>query len=200
MNDVSLDDLESEVYQDSFADGMVDLFVGLGLAVVGITWLWFESIAGLAGVFGATIAWGLAPIRSRVVGRRTGYVRWTVPRLRWERNQLLLLLGLGSLALLLGVALALSVARGEPVNGEERTIVAGLPAALLAIGFIVLAATTGFKRLWAYVAVLLSSAAVTVLLDAGPGGALLAAGGAIVVVGIVLLSRFLQAHPVREST
>ena len=200
MNHVKLEDLESEAYQDSFSDGLVDLFVGLGVAVVGTTWLLFESVAGVAGVFAAAVAWALPPVRRRIVEPRIGYVRWTAPRLKWERKQLRLLFWLGAVALLAGGAAALAVVRGDGITSGDRNVVAGLPSILLAIGAFVLAATSGFKRLWGYGAVLVSAAAVTILIEAGPGGSLLAAGASIGVVGLVLLGRFLRAHPVRHTT
>ncbi|MEE9581506.1 MAG: hypothetical protein V3W36_01085 [Acidimicrobiia bacterium] len=199
MNRTNLEDLEGEAYQDSFSDGLLDLFVGLGIAVVGMTWLWLEPVAGLGGVFAAAVAWALPPIRRRIVEPRIGYVRWTPPRLKWEHKQLRLLFWLLAVALLVGGAAALAVVRGDGVSGD-RNVVAGLPAILLAIGAFVLAATSGFKRLWGYGAVLVSAAAVTIIIKAGPGGSLLAAGAAVGVVGVVLLSRFLRAHPVRDMT
>jgi len=198
MNDTNLEDLEREAYQDSFSDGLIDLFIGLGLAVIGITWLWLEPVAGLAGVFAAVVAWALVPIRRRIVEPRVGYVTWTAPRLKWERKQLRLLFGLGTVALLSGVGLVLSIVNGDGVTSGDRNVVAGLPAVLLSIGAFVIAAASGFKRLWGYGTVLVSAATVTILIEAGPGGSLLAAGAAIGVVGGVLLSRFLRANPVKE--
>jgi hypothetical protein len=197
MNRTDLEDLESEAYRDSFSDGLVDLAIGLGLALIGGLWLWFEPVAGLAGVFAAAVAWALVPIRRRIVEPRVGYVRWTALRLKWERKQLRLLFWLGSIALLLGVVLVLSIVRGDNVTSGDPNVVAALPAVLLAIGAFVVAATSGFKRLWGYGAVLVSAAAATILIGVGPGGSLLVAGAAIGVVGVVLLSRFLRANPVR---
>jgi len=82
MNLTNLEHLEGEAYQDSFSDGLVDVFLGLGLAVIGVTWLWLEPVAGLAGVFAAAIAGILVPVRRRIVEPRVGYVRWTAPRLK----------------------------------------------------------------------------------------------------------------------
>ena len=200
MNRTKLEDFEGEAYRDSFSDGLVDLFIGVGLALIGITWLWLEPVAGLGAVFAAAVAWALPPIRRRIVEPRIGYVRWTAPRLKWERKQLRLLFWLGAVALLAGGAAALAVVRGDGITSGDRNVVAGLPSILLAIGAFVLAATSGFKRLWGYGAVLVSAAAVTILIEAGPGGSLLAAGASIGVVGIVLLGRFLRAHPVRHTT
>ena len=111
----------------------------------------------------------------------------------------MILLGLGTVALLSGVGLVLSIVRGDGDASGDRNAVAGLPAVLLAIGALLLAATSGFKRLWGYGAVLMSAAAVTILIEAGPGGSLLAAGVTIGLVGLVLLGRFLRANPVQEA-
>jgi hypothetical protein len=170
----------------------------LGLASIGILWLWFEPVAGLAGAIAAVVAWALVPIRRRIVEPRLGYVRWTAPRLKWERKQLRILFVLASVAMLSGVGLVLAIATGDSVTSGDPNVVAGLPAILLAIGAFVLASTSGFRRLWGYGAVLLSAAAVTILIGAGPGGSLLTAGAAFGVVGVVLLRRFLRAHPVRD--
>jgi MFS family permease len=197
MDHTNLEDLESEAYQESFSDGLVDLFLGLGLASIGFTWLWFAEQAGLAGGIAAVIAWALVPIRRRVVEPRIGYVRWTAPRLKWERKQLRLLFWLVTIALLSGVAVAQSIVNDDTIATSDRTFVAGMPAILLAIGAFVLATTSGFKRLWIYGAVLLSAATVTILIEAGPGGSLLAAGAVIGVFGAGLLIGFLRGHPIR---
>ena len=193
-------DLEREAYQDSYSDGLIDLFIGLGLAAIGALWLWMESVAGLAGAFAAAVTWALVPIRRRIVEPRIGYVRWTAPRLKWERKQLTLLLVLGTVALIVGVGLVLDIASGDDITRGDRNVVAGLPAILLAISAFVLAATSGFKRLWGYGTLLLSAAAVTILIEVDPGGSLLTAGAAIGVVGLVLLGRFLRANPRRDTT
>ena len=39
MAPTTLRDLESEAYQDSFSDGLIDVFIGLSLVGVGIDWL-----------------------------------------------------------------------------------------------------------------------------------------------------------------
>ena len=200
MSDISLGDLESRAYQDSFSDGLIDLFIGLGLALIGMTWIWFGAEAGLSGGIAAVVAAALVPIRRRIVEPRVGYVRWTAPRLEWERRQKRLLFALVTVAMLSGVAVAQSLASGEGAAIADRNVVAGLPAVLLAVGAFVVAATSGFKRLWGYGAVLLSAGAVTLIFEAGPGGSLLASGAVFGIVGLVLLGRFLRTTPVRDRT
>lgn len=193
-----LESFESEAYRDSFSDGLVDLFVGLGLLSIGVLWLWAPAVAGLAGVLAAVVAGVLVPIRRRIVEPRVGHVTWTAPRLKWERKQYWRMFGLGSVALILGVGLVLSVVRGDVVTGEDPNVVAALPAVLFGIGAFVLAAASGIKRLWGYGAVLVIAAVATLFVEAGPGGSLLVAGVVIGTVGVVLFGRFLSTHPVRE--
>ena len=198
MTHADLESLESEAYRESFSDGLVDLFVGFGLVLIGALWLWFPEVAGLAGALAAAVAWALVPIRRRIVEPRVGHVKWAAPRLKWERRQYWRLFGLGSVALLLGVGLVLTIVRGDAATSGDPNVVAALPAFLFAIGAFVLAAASGITRLWGYGTVLVIAAAVTIVVGAGPGGSLLVAGAVTGAAGVVLLSRFLRANPVRE--
>ena len=101
--------------------------------------------------------------------------------------------------MLSGVAVAQSLAPGDGTPAAAPNAVAGLPAVLLAVGAFVVAATSGFKRLWSYGVVLLSAGAVTLTIGAGPGGSLLASGVTFGIVGLVLLARFLRTTPVGDA-
>lgn len=193
----NLEDLERDAYQDSFSDGLIDVAVGLILAWIGIVWLWIDSLPGLAGVVSVVIAWGLIGIRSGFLEPRLGYVRWRAPRLNWERRHLILFTGLLLAAFLFGNGVMFAMREGDAF--ETQGIVPGLPAFVLGIGALVMAVKTPFKRLWVYGMVLVCAAAITVAVGANPGGSLLASGALICAVGGVLLTRFLDAHPVRET-
>ena len=196
MNRTSMGDLESEAYQDFLSDGLIDLTIGLILAMIGTIWLWIESLPGLAGILSAALTWALLRIRRRILEPRIGYVRWREPRLRWERRQLILLSGLIMAAFLLGNGAMFAMREGDAVGAQG--IVPGLPAFVLGIGAFVVAAKARFTRLWGYGVVLVGAAAVTILTDANPGASLLASGALICGVGVVLLARFLHTHPVRD--
>ena len=196
MAPTNLDDLEHDAYQDSFSDGLIDLTIGLILASIGTIWLWLESLPGLAGILAAVITWTLLHIRARILEPRIGYVRWRAPRLRWERRQLLHLTGLIMAAFLLGNGVMFAIREGDTL--EAQGIIPGLPAIVLGIGALVVAAKARVKRLWGYGVVLVAAAVVTILTDANPGGSLLASGALICGVGGVLLTRFLHTHPVRD--
>jgi hypothetical protein len=196
MAPTNLEDPESEAYQDALSHGLIDLTIGLILAWIGIVWLWIESLPGLAGILSAVLVWALVRVRARILEPRFGYVRWRAPRLRWERRQLILLIGLIMAAFLLGNGVMFAIREGDALGAQG--IVPGLPAFVLGIGALVVAAKARFRRLWGYGVVLIGAAVVTILTDANPGGSLLASGALICGVGGVLLTRFLHAHPVRD--
>ena len=199
MDQAHIASLESQAYRASYSDGLVDIFIGAGMAVIGGLWAWAPSVAGIAGAIAAVIAWAMVPIRRRVVEPRVGYVTWTLPRVTWERRQSKMLFWMLTASMLIGVGFVQASVLGD-VSASDRSLAAGLPAGLLAIGTFVVAATSGIRRLWGYGALLLAGAAVTVAIEAGPGGSLLTGGLAIVAVGIVLLVRFLSAHrPIAQT-
>ena len=195
MTPTNLEDLEQDAYQDTFSDGLIDLTIGLILALIGTIWLWIEWLPGLAGILSAVFAWALIRIRVRILEPRIGYVRWRAPRLRWERRQLIILSGLIMAAFLIGNGVMFAVQEGDTLGAQG--IVLGLPAFVLGIGAFVVAARERFRRLWAYGVVLIGAGVVTILADANPGGSLLASGALICSVGGILLIRFLRTHQVR---
>ncbi len=199
MDHTNIEKLESEAYRDSYSDGLADIFIGLGMALIGGVWLWARSIAGVAGAIAAVVGWGLIPIRRRVVEPRVGYVRWSLPRVKWERNQRRLLFWMLTASVIVGVGFVQASLLDE-ASGGDRTVAAGLPAAFLALGAFVVAVKSGIRRLWGYGAVLLIGSVVTVVAEAGPGGSLFTAGIVIGASGIGLLVRFLAVHPPTRQT
>lgn len=184
---------EVDAYLSSYSDGLVDLFVGLAVVWIGVAWLWIEPLAGLAGIFPAVLVPVVPLVRRRLVEPRAGYVRWSAPRRRWERDQLsrLLWLGVG--------AFALGSAGFAIVSDGMESAAAGLPAMLLAIPAFVLGIASGLRRLLAYGAVLVTGGALTILFERDPGADLLAAGIVVLVTGAVLWTRFTRTHPVRDA-
>ena len=72
MTPTDMEDLEHDAYQDSFADGLIDLTIGLILASIGTIWLWLESLPGLAGILSAGFTWTLLRLRTRILEPRIG--------------------------------------------------------------------------------------------------------------------------------
>jgi hypothetical protein len=184
--------LEASAYRDSYSDGLLDTFFGLSLIWVGVCWLWIEPLAGLAAIFPAALLPVVIIGRRRVVESRTGYVRWTSARREWEARALRGFLVLGVALLLLIIALvAYRLASGEMADAGE--MVAGLPALLIAIPVLLLAAASGIRRLWAYLLVLLAAALMTPVLGLDPGPGLLLSGVIVSLSGLTLLARFLRS-------
>jgi len=191
MTDTDLQSLEEAAYTESYSDGLVDVFIGLSVVWIGVAWQWIDSLAGLAGVFPAVLGPALAPLRRRIVEARAGFVSWSLPRRQWERRQLWALFSLGVAALLVGIGVYVSVAD----EFDFGSLVAGLPAILLAIPALLLGFASGMRRLLGYGVVLFLAGAATVVADADPGIPLLVGGAVILASGISLFSRFVRANP-----
>jgi len=77
-------------------------------------------------------------------------------------------------------------------------LVAGLPAALLAVPAAVVAVAFGLRRYLAYAAALFWSALPVILLDLHPGWAFIPAGVLSLTLGSRLLTQFVRNYP-REA-
>ncbi len=135
--------------------------------------------------------------RKRLLESRLGYVKWSEPRRRWERQNLLGLLGAGTAIFLIGIAAFLVVSDGPSF---PLVWVAALPAALLALVAIGLGAVMRVGRMVAYGCVLIAAAAVTVEWELNPGWPLFVSGLAITAMGGALLVRFLSRNPLVDTT
>jgi len=191
MHGPDLDQLETTTYRESFADGVFDIFGGLGLIWIGASWLWFDAIGPLATILPAALAPMVVPLRRRLIEPRAGYVRWAAPRRTWERRQLIALVMVGVGAL--GLAAGLAIFDLRPADGVDMSsFAAAIPAVLVAIPVIILAAASGLRRVWGYAAVLLLAAAATVAVAPQPGWPLFVGGVVMLGTGVVLLARFLR--------
>jgi hypothetical protein len=191
----SLDEIERRAYRSSYSDGIIDMFVGLALLVIGAIWIWAEDYGGLAGILPAAFAPSVIPLRKRVVESRGGYVRWNSSRRRREQRSVWGAFGAGVALLLLGGA-ALVVAEASG-SGRELLLDAGpgLLAFLLALVAIVLGMLVEQWRFFTYAAALVAGGVVAVISEANPGWPLLAAGIVVAAVGAIMLVRYLRAYP-----
>lgn len=191
MHDTDLKQMEETAYRESYSDGLVDLFAGASLIWIGACWLWFESLAPFAAIIPAALSPALIPLRRGLVESRVGYVRWTAPRRAWEQRQRsgLLALGVAMLALAIIAAASLMSDGGLP---EASSLAAAIPAVLVVIPTVLLAAVTGLRRLWGYAFVIVAAAALTVVTTQNPGWPLLIGGVVMVLTGLTLFMRFLR--------
>ena len=195
-SDRSLLHLERAAYRASYGDGIIDLFVGLSIAWIGTAWIWLSDLAGVAGVFPAVFLTAVLAIRKRLVESRAGYVKWSPPRLRWERRNIMLVFAGGVAMFLLGIAAFVASADGSSLFDSVGPAILAWLLALMAFG---LAFVMSAWRMLGYAAVLVVSGAMAAAAGANPGWPLLASGAAITVVGGVMLARFLRENPRIEA-
>lgn len=187
--------LEKRIYQAYWQDGLLDLLAGVALVLTGVGWLaGFIPAGGIAPVL-ALVLW--PGLRRRITEPRMGYVRFNGTRLRELRHGglALLVLGLGFLAFIL-----LTAAQGGPPSDLERWLAPAIPAFLVALLAISVAAALHLVRVTGYAAAFVLAGIAVAILNAEPGWALLAGGGLMFVAGALLLRRFLHAYPRLDQT
>jgi hypothetical protein len=199
MTGIDVKQLEATAYRESFSDGLVDVFVGLGLLWIGASWILLPSLVPLSVVVPPLLAVALFPVRQRVLEPRVGYVRWTAPRRHWERRQLVGLFAAGATAFGLVAFLgSYAIANGVTLP-EAHTFAAAIPAVLVAIPALAVAVATGLVRVWVYLLILVIAAGVTVAYALDPGWPLAVTGLGVLLGGVWLLTRFLRSNPRQAS-
>jgi len=194
-----MEKLERGAYRASYSDGIIDIFVGISLMWIGIAWIWLPSLAELAGVFPAVFLTVMLATRKRFLETRLGYVKWREPRRRWERRNLVALLGAGVALLVIGVGVFVVVRQGALDSDAPRALAPGLMAWLLALLAMGLAFLMTSWRMFAYAVVLAAAGLITVWAEARPGWPLLVAGIVIATTGVVMFSRFIRRNPVVDA-
>ena len=193
--DRDLDALERAAYRGSYADGVIDLYVGASLAWIGAAWIWLPGLAALAGMIPAVFVTVMMAARKQLVESRSGYVKWGVSRRRWERRNLIVVLTAGIGLFLMAIAAFVMASRpsgsGDVLGGLEPALLAWL-LALLAIG---LAFLLGAWRMLAYGGLLALGGAFAAWAAANPGWPLLGTGIPITVIGAAMLVRYLRRNP-----
>jgi hypothetical protein len=199
MTSIDVKQLEASAYRESFSDGLVDMFVGLGLLWIGASWILLPSLVPLSVVVPPLLAVALFPVRQRVLEPRVGYVRWTAPRRHWERRQLVGLFAAGATAFGLVAFLgSYAIANGVTLP-DARAFAPAIPAILVAIPAVAVAVATGLVRVWVYLLVLVIAGAVTVAYALDPGWPLAITGLGALLGGAWLLTRFLRSNPRQAS-
>jgi hypothetical protein len=195
MNAVDLQSLEGRAYASRWEDGLLELFAGTALLLVGVAWL--TPLAGLGGIAPVLLIpfWPLA--RRVVTEPRAGYVEFSAARRSRERKTHVNLVVLGAFAFVLGVV-AYFVMSGDVVerDGLIMMLVPTLPGLLLALGAIVVGWMLGLTRWFAFAGVLVLFALLGAYFDTNPGVYMAAAGAVLAGAGLAMLVRFLRGHPV----
>lgn len=190
-NSSELKDLEQKKYEAAHSDGVLDVFVGVSLIVIGAAWIvtpyWMSGAVALVAVL-------ISPMlkrRRRFIEARTGYVMFTEPRRLWERRIYT------TAAVLFGGFMLLARPLGalQPGEMDWRVSPDSLVVWLLAAVAVVLAVLTKLNRLYGYALVLAVAGAAPAISDDSYGWPLLISGVVIAAVGSALLRRFVIQHP-----
>jgi hypothetical protein len=197
MGSTDLEQIEKHAYITIWEDGLIDIFVGLALVVIGTFWLSRDS------AYGALVAPVLVPFwtvaRNRISEPRRGIVKLSAERVAKESRKLAGLVLFGVATLTVGIVWYVIGRRGGSQAADWAAhIVAGLPATLLAVPVIIVAFAHGLNRFLIYAALLLASAVAVVLLDLRPGWGFMPAGIACLVIGGAILSRFIRTYPLTD--
>jgi hypothetical protein len=190
-NPSELKDLEQKNYKATHSDGILDVFIGVSLIVIGAAWIvtpdWMSGVVALVAVF-------ISPMlkrRRRFLETRTGYVMFTEPRRLWERRIYT------TTAVLFGGFMILARPLGalQPGEVDWRVSPDSLVVWLLAAVAVVLAVLTKLNRLYGYALVLAVAGVAPAITDDSFGWPLLISGVVITAVGSALLRRFVNQHP-----
>lgn len=194
--DPDLTAFEDEAYRAAYADGVIDIFVGVSLAWVGAAWIWLPDLAGLAGILPAVFVATMLAARKQIVEPRIGSVRWQAPRRNWEHRNFVALMIAGIALLVLGIVAFAIVDRSAADTDGLLVLMPGLLAWLLALVAAALGFLTGMRRLLIYAIVLAGSGTAAVWVEANPGWPLLVTGIVAAGFGIAMLVSFLRRNPV----
>jgi len=183
--------LEQRAYGATYSDGILDMFVGLSLALIGAVWIVFPDY--LSGAT-ALVAVSISPMvtrRRRFVEARVGYVRFTEPRRRRERRIYT------AAGFLFGAFMLIARPLGslQPEDIDWAVGPDSLVAWLLALIAVALSFFVEGKRLLAYAAILTISGAAAVETATRFGWPLLVSGAFILAVGLAMLRQFINRYP-----
>ena len=188
----NMNSLERQVFRTYWNDGLLDLFGAIGVLAIGIAWL-----ADLH-VFGAIVPAMLvplwAPLRQRLIEPRLGLVEFSDDRERRNTRRLGMVAAFG--AGTLGLAVILYFARTRLGIQADVSLIAALPALLLALLAIMTALLVSTGRFLLYAALLAISGIAGALYGIEPGPILVIAAVPMLGIALVVLGRFLQSNPV----
>jgi hypothetical protein len=190
-------ELGRKAYLSYHQDGLIDILIGLGILGFGLMMLTdsvvFNMLAWMPIIF-------YVPLKNRITVPRFGYVQFSSERSKHLRLLGILLLGL--LVLMVFAGLYVFTVSGdmppaiEAALGKDRMLLMG---GLFAFMLVLAGLVTRLDRLFVY-------AALTVLII--PGGVVLGIeapyrviflGTLILIIGIVLLIRFVRRYPLEPE-
>lgn len=188
-------DLERKIYRSLWEDGLLDLFVSVGLVLIGFTWL--SDVAWMGGIVPVLLIpfWPLA--KRSISAPRAGSFTPSRHRHAWEQRRLMALALAGVVTLGLGIVVYFYLTvRGSSGTNWLTVVIPGLPGVLVAIGMGGVGVAFGLHRFLAYAVALAATGVLAALGLFGPGWAFVLGGAAVLIWGGVVLGRFVSTHPV----
>ena len=190
-------ELANRAYMAYHQDGIIDILLGAGITGFGMQMLFDSSVFMI-------LTWMpflfYMPLKNHITAPRFGYVRFTGEQEERTRNTRLILIGLLTFTMFLGLFVFMAYGRVAPeireVIGQNVMLLLGGLAALI---LVIAGAATGLKRLYAYAALTLIFNAVGTFLPIQEGVTTVLLGVTIMISGLWLLARFLRAYPLPEE-
>lgn len=186
----NLGTIERRVYRAYWDDGLLDLFAAVGVLAIGLFWLRDWAAAAAIVPVWLVPLWG--PTRRRLIEPRLGTVEFTARRERSNARLLKLVLYAGIACLIIG--LETYFLRDRLGIEPPISLIAGLPAFLIAIMAVVTSFLVGSRRFIAYGMVLAITAVFGATSDWTPGLILAVAGFAMLLISATVLARFMWSN------
>ena len=185
--------LENALFAQRFDDGLLDVFVGLGLVLIGASWL--ADLIPLGAIAPALLIPFWNKTRASVVEPRMASVQFGANRDTATRRNLTRWFLFGAGVLMAEIAIFFySRETNAPLFSGFNSVIAGVPTMLIGIGLLA-GLMVGAWRFVGY-----AVAAVTIgfggaALGVDTPGLLIGAAGLVVLIGgAVLMMRFLRTH------
>ena len=189
--------LSRKAYLSYHQDGLIDMLIGLGILGFGLMMLTdsvvFNMLAWMPIIF-------YVPLKNRITVPRFGYVQFTSERAKRQQLLLALLIGCLLFILLLGVYVFAVGGDMPPLldtlrAGDGMLLIGGLFAFMLVLAGL----ATGLSRLYIYAFLTLLILPGGALMDIEAPYRMIFLGALILLIGIILLVRFLRAYPLPKD-
>ena len=173
-------------------DGLIDIFTGIGLVVIGYFWLVDNSAVSVVMPFALIGLWKTT--RRYISEPRIGSVtlaKEDAATIKIGRTILLII----ALTLVVGVIAYLLGGAGDIQGTAYYPLFAAGPSLLIATITFFNAKHMRCPRYYAYAAWLVAAAGIAIYLGAGPATAFMVGGAPIALVGVGVFARFLSNNP-----
>lgn len=183
-------DVERKIFESFWDDGLIDIIVGLGLGLIGVTWILSVPVLGILVPIALVPVWAIA--RRQISIPIAGYVKFSRERSEDVHRTSVILIITGYVVLV-SVGTLYVFARSAGIGSDLLSrLVVGVPA--LTIAVLVLLSRFLFDmpfRTLGYSIMVLSVSILGMVSGLDPAYQFLAIGGGFVAVGSVLFRRFL---------